>query len=112
MVSAILVPTLDELTVEFERALSECNRTGAAAEAAPGDMAADAAASDACLAMSELCHAIASLPAQTVAHVHLKARAFQWCESSGPSGRLLAQLIDAVINGLPSTPEGGSSDER
>lgn len=116
MVSAILVPTLDELAVEFERALSVCNLTGAAAKAAPDDFAADAAAADACLVLSELCHAIAGLPAQTVAHVHLKARALQWYEndcgaSPGPSARLLAQLIDAILNGLPSQA-GAPSDER
>lgn len=116
MVAAILVPTLDELAVEFERALSECNRAGAAAKAAPDDFAADSAAADACLVLSELCHAIARLPAQTVAHVQLKARALQWYEtgypeSSGPSARLLAQLIDATLYGLPSQA-GGSSDER
>lgn len=103
----ILVPTLDELAVEFERA-SAAERAANALCVASGEGRAEGFAYDeACSALGEVCQQIAELPAQTMAHVRLKARALAW--QSFPDGqepapvdeRLAFQLVRALVDGLP-----------
>lgn len=103
----ILVPTLDELAVEFERA-SDAERAANALCVASGEGAAEGLAYDeACGALGAVCGQIAELPAQTLAHVRLKARALAWY--AFPDGqepvtideRLAFQLVRALVDGLP-----------
>ncbi len=107
--SPILVPTLDELGVEFGRLLPDYERLGALSDANPGDKEADRLADEACTALVVLCGQISELPAQTPSHVVTKARALLWLNYSEPpaddqadSGELLAyQLARALVYGVP-----------
>ena len=103
----ILVPTLDELAVEFERAYA-AERAANARCVASGEAEAEGWAYDEfCGALGDVCSQIAELPAQTKAHVRLKARALSW--HAFPDGQepapidepLAFQLVRALIDGLP-----------
>lgn len=107
MMTPILVPTLDELAVEFERA-SAAERAANALCVASGEGKAEGFAyDDACRALGEVCRQIAELPAQTMAHVQLKARALAWYafpdgqEPGTIDERLAFQLVRALVDGLP-----------
>lgn len=101
----MLVPTLDELEVEFEQALTEYSEKCAAADARPEDEGSDAAADKAATCLVGICQKIAELPAQTLRKVALKARALDWYEfsispptSGDPSEMLAYQLARALID--------------
>lgn len=104
----VLVPTLDELAVEFERVRSAYRCAAAASHAAPLDHELDHAADEACSRLAEICNQIAELPPQTWEHVRLVARALEW--SRFPRGfeqgedRLVFVLMRAIIDGV----EGGA----
>ena len=107
MTQPILVPTLDELAVEFERA-SAAERAAHAACLESGEATAESSAYDeACGALCEVCRQIAELPAQTVAHLHLKARALDWHafpdgqEPATTEERLAFQVVKGLLEGLP-----------
>ena len=107
MMTPILVPTLDELAVEFERA-SAAERAANALCVASGEGKAEGFAYDeACGALGEVCRQIAELPAPTMAHVQLKARALAWYafpdgqEPATIDERLAFQLVRALVDGLP-----------
>lgn len=107
MMNPILVPTLDELAVVFDQAAS-LERKAAARVDVPGSSAADEAAYNvACNALIDVCSQIADIPAQTPAHIQLKARVLDW--HAFPDGRepgfvderLAFQLVRALLDGLP-----------
>lgn len=96
---ALLVPTLDELDAEFDRALA-VERSLSAADGQAYD--------DALVQLADLCQQVAELPAQNFGHLQLKARAFLWYEHparkepSATSRRLAYQLAAALVEGLPA----------
>lgn len=103
----ILVPTLDELAVEFERA-SAAERAANALCVASGEGEAEGWAYDEfCGALCEVTRQIAELPAQTMSHVRLKARALDWHafadgqEPASTDERLAFQLVRALVDGFP-----------
>jgi hypothetical protein len=106
-VTPILVPTLDELAFEFERAYAAERAANALCVASSEGAAEGFAYDDACGVLGEVCRQIAGLPAQTTAHVQLKARALAW--HAFPDGeepatideRLAFQLVRALVDGLP-----------
>lgn len=90
-----LVPTLDELGSEFDRA-------HAALRCATPDNEDDF---DAALArLHSICQEVAELQPQTVEHLRLKARAFLWYEHPDqrepvPTGKRLAfQIANALLS--------------
>ena len=96
--SPILVPTLDELAVDFDRAHS-------ALRCITSDHEDDY---DAALArLNSICQQIAELAPQTVEHLRLKARAFLWYvhpdhrEPASTGERLAFQIATALMGGLP-----------
>lgn len=105
--SPILVPTLEELAGEFDRLQAAHVVAETAVAADPANKALEAAADAACTALSDACHAIAQLPAQTVEHVRLKARALEWLsfsdgvEPAYGGDRLAYQLVRALLDGVP-----------
>lgn len=104
----ILVPTLDELAGEFVRAQGAYRAAAALADATPANVTFDLAADAACTAFCEIAYQVALLPAQTLEHVRLKARALDWLSfsqgepTSGADDRLAYQLVRAVLDGVPS----------
>jgi hypothetical protein len=104
----ILVPTLEELASEFDRLLAAHRAAETACAADPQNEAIDAQADASISVLSDTCHAIAQLPAQTFEHVRLKARALDWlvfsdgAEPSYGGDRLTYQLVRALIDGAPS----------
>ena len=103
----ILVPTLDELAVEFERARAAERAANALRVATNEGNAEGFAYDEACRALCEVTHQIAELPAQTAAHLRLKARALDLHafpdgqEPAPVDGRLAFQLVRALLDGLP-----------
>jgi hypothetical protein len=103
----ILVPTLDELAVEFERCAAIYRAADVASRAEPDSLERDVTADAACSVMVTICEQIAGLPAQTMAHVRLKARALDWYEfldgkePTSPDARLAYQLVRAILDGVP-----------
>lgn len=104
MAPATLVPTLDELAVEFERGLAAYHAANAACHADPENKGLDEVADAACNHLVDLCGQIGRLQPQTWDHVRLVARAMEW--SVFPSGyeagedRLAFNLMRAVIDGV------------
>ncbi len=103
-----LVPTLDELAVEFERLFAEHQRLGALADANSGDREADRLADEACTALVSLCGQMSELPPQNATHLQTKARALLWLEypeppaaNAGAGERLAYQLAQAQVEGAP-----------
>lgn len=108
-VSPILVPTLEELAGEFDRAQGAYHAAAALADANPANVTLDLAADVACTAWCEVAHQVAPLPAQNIEHVRLKARALDWLAFPqgepticGVAERLTYQLVRALLDGVPS----------
>lgn len=104
--SPILVPTLDELGVEFERVSALYRAACAACAAEPESKAADDAADAASSQLVDLCAHIAALPAQTHQHLRIKAMALSvtfpdGVEPATTDERLAFQLARALLDGLP-----------
>lgn len=103
----ILVPTLDELAVEFEQASAAKSAANALCVASGEGEAEGFAYDEACRALCEVTRQIAQMPAQTAAHLRLKARVLDW--HAFPDGRepdffderLAFQLVRALLDGLP-----------
>lgn len=97
--SAILVPTLDELAVEFDTAVAQ-ERSLSVDDGAVYDEAVGR--------LTDLCQQLAELPAQNIQHLQLKARAFLWYEHpsrrepTAASRRLAFQIATALLEGLPA----------